>query len=224
MAARVRVYTLEREQFLPSPPDETFAFFGDALNLEAITPPWLHFRVVTTAPLAMDAGTLIEYRLRLHGLPIRWLTRIEAWEPGRRFVDVQLRGPYRLWHHTHTFTPHDGGTLMRDRVRYALPLGLLGRVARTALVRRDLDRIFDFRREAVGARFGSGSAQAAGPRSTESAECDGSPSPGSRDTSRNWKSRGSTGSSTSSSASPDSGTRTAPSDTSSPSAPSSQSS
>ena len=105
---------------------------------------------------------MIEYRLRLHGLPIRWLTRIEAWEPGRRFVDVQLRGPYRLWHHTHTFTPYDGGTLMRDQVRYALPLGPLGRAARTALVRRDLDRIFDFRHGAVAARFGAGSGRRAG--------------------------------------------------------------
>ena len=161
MGARAWVYTLEREQLLPLPPGETFEFFGDAHNLEAITPPWLHFRVVTPTPIAMDAGTLIEYRLRLHGLPIRWLTRIEAWEPGRRFVDVQLRGPYRLWHHTHTFTPHGDGTLMRDRVRYALPLGPLGWAARTALVRRDLDRIFDFRREEVAARFGAGSGRRA---------------------------------------------------------------
>ena len=153
MGARARVYTLEREQLLPLPPGETFEFFGNAVNLEAITPPWLHFRVVTAAPIAVDAGTLIEYRLRLHGLPLRWLTRIESWEPGRRFVDIQLRGPYRLWHHTHTFEPHDGGTLMRDRVRYALPLGPFGRVARTVLVRRDLDRIFDFRQEEVSRRL-----------------------------------------------------------------------
>ena len=145
MGARARVYTLEREQLLPLPPDESFEFF----------------RVVTPTPIAMDVGTLIEYRLRLRGLPISWLTRIEAWEPGRRFVDVQLRGPYRLWHHTHTFTPHDGGTLVRDRVRYALPLGPLGRAARTALVRRDLDRIFDFRRDEVAARFGAGSGRRA---------------------------------------------------------------
>ena len=161
MGSRAGVYTLEREQVLPPPPGETFEFFGDAFSLEAITPPWLHFRVVTPAPIVMDAGTLIEYRLRLRGLPIRWLTRIEAWEPGRGFVDFQVRGPYRLWHHTHTFIPHDGGTLMRDQVRYALPLGPLGRAARTALVRRDLDRIFDFRRDAVAARFGAGAGRRA---------------------------------------------------------------
>jgi hypothetical protein len=148
------IQTLEREQILPLPPAEAFAFFADALRLEAITPPWLHFRVLTPAPIAMRAGTEIEYRLRLHGLPVRWLTRIEVWEPGRRFVDLQLRGPYSVWHHTHSFTPHPDGTSMRDLVRYALPLGALGRVAGGAFVRRDLGRIFDFRREAIAAQLG----------------------------------------------------------------------
>jgi len=145
--------TLEREQILPLPPGEAFEFFADALQLEAITPPWLHFKVLTPAPIPMRAGTDIEYRLRLHGLPVRWLTRIEVWEPGRRFVDVQLRGPYSVWHHTHLFAPHPDGTTMRDLVRYALPLGAIGRVAGGALVRRDLERIFDFRREAIAARL-----------------------------------------------------------------------
>ena len=148
------IQTLEREQILPLPPAEAFAFFADALQLEAITPPWLHFRVLTPAPIAMRAGTEIEYRLRLHGLPVRWLTRIEVWEPGRRFVDLQLRGPYSVWHHTHSFTPHPDGTSMCDLVRYALPLGAVGRVAGGAFVRRDLERIFDFRREAIAAQLG----------------------------------------------------------------------
>ena len=116
-------YVLERAQVLPGDPEEVFGFFADAFNLEAITPPWLRFRVVTPRPIEMAEGALIEYRLALHRVPVRWLTRIEAWEPGRRFVDVQIKGPYRLWHHTHTFEPADGGTLVRDRVRYALPLG-----------------------------------------------------------------------------------------------------
>jgi ligand-binding SRPBCC domain-containing protein len=145
---------LEREQILPLPPGEAFEFFADALELEAITPPWLHFKVLTPPPIPMRVGTEIEYRLRLHGLPVRWLTRIEVWEPGHRFVDVQLRGPYSVWHHTHLFTPHPDGTSMRDLVRYALPLGALGRVAGGALVRRDLERIFDFRREAIATRLG----------------------------------------------------------------------
>jgi ligand-binding SRPBCC domain-containing protein len=146
-------YVLEREQLLPVGVDEAFAFFGDAANLQRITPAWLHFRVVTPAPIAMAPGTLIEYRLRLHGLPLRWLTRIEAWEPGVRFVDVQLRGPYARWHHTHEFESRGAETLMRDRVRYALPLGPLGRAAHAVLVRRDLERIFAFRHAAVAAQL-----------------------------------------------------------------------
>jgi len=147
-------YVLRREQRLPGTPDEVFPFFADAGNLEAITPPWLGFRVVTPRPIEMREGALIEYRLRLHGLSISWLTRIEEWVPSERFVDVQLSGPYRLWHHTHEFRPHpDGGTLMTDTVRYALPLGPLGSLAHRVLVRRDLERIFDFRAEAVPARL-----------------------------------------------------------------------
>ena len=150
-------YVLRREQRLPGTPAEVFPFFADAGNLEAITPPWLGFRVVSPRPIEMREGALIEYRLRLHGLPISWLTRIEEWEtdPTRpRFVDVQLSGPYRLWHHTHEFGPHpDGGTLMTDTVRYALPFGPLGSLAHRVLVRRDLERIFDFRARAVPARL-----------------------------------------------------------------------
>lgn len=144
------VHVLRREQRLPGAPEDVFPFFGDALNLEAITPPWLGFRVTTPGPIDMRPGALIEYRLRLHGMPIRWRTTIAAWDQPRRFVDVQLRGPYTLWHHTHDFEP-DGvrGTVMRDTVRYALPLGPLGEVAHRLLVRRDLAAIFDFRREAV---------------------------------------------------------------------------
>ena len=140
---------------LPGDPDRVFEFYSDAANLEAITPPWLDFRIVTPRPIHMGPGTLIEYRLRLHGLPIRWLTRIEAWEPGRRFVDVQLRGPYRLWHHTHSFEPHRNGTLVSDRVRYELPLGPIGELAHRLQVRRDLKRIFDHRIHAVADRLGA---------------------------------------------------------------------
>src|SRR5918997_5030628 len=99
----MRIHRLERTQRLAAPPGEVFEFFADALNLEAITPAWLSFRVITPGPIEMRPGALIEYRLRLHGVPVRWLTRIEVWEPGRRFVDVQVRGPYRLWHHTPGF-------------------------------------------------------------------------------------------------------------------------
>lgn len=146
----MRTHRLERTQRLPGSPDEVFGFFADALNLEAITPAWLSFRVVTPGPIEMRAGALIEYRLKLHGVPVRWLTRIEEWEPGKRFVDVQVRGPYRLWHHTHTFEPDGrGGTLVRDTVRYALPLGPLGGLAHRLFVARDLRRIFDHRLASV---------------------------------------------------------------------------
>jgi ligand-binding SRPBCC domain-containing protein len=149
-------HTLLREQRLPGTPEEVFPFFADAGNLEAITPAWLRFSVVTPRPIEMGAGTLIEYRLTLHRLPISWLTQIAVWEPGRRFVDVQLTGPYKLWHHTHEFSPDGPGhTLMRDTVRYALPLGPLGAAARRAFVARDLGRIFDFRRDEVAWRITS---------------------------------------------------------------------
>ena len=145
-------HTLRRVQRLPGTPEQVFPFFADAGNLEAITPPWLSFRIVTPRPIDMRVGALIEYRLALHGLPVAWLTRIEEWEPGVRFVDMQLTGPYKLWHHTHEFRPSgDGGTLMTDTVRYALPLGPLGGLAHRALVRRDVERIFDFRARAVPA-------------------------------------------------------------------------
>ena len=150
----MRLHVLTREQRLPEPPEETFELFGDARNLEDITPPWLGFRVVTPEPITMAPGTLIAYRLRLHGAPIRWLTRIEVWEPGRRFVDVQVSGPYALWHHLHEFAPDgDGGTVMRDTVRYGLPFGPFGALAHAVSVRRDVEAIFDFRREAVRSRI-----------------------------------------------------------------------
>lgn len=154
VALGVRVHLLEREQLVRREPHETWEFFQDAHNLEAITPKLLGFRVITPRPIAMGEGALIDYRLRLHGVPVRWRTRIDEWEPDRRFVDQQVRGPYALWHHTHTFEPQAEGTLMRDRVRYRLPLGLAGALAHAAFVRRDLEEIFDFRRDEVARRLG----------------------------------------------------------------------
>lgn len=142
-------HTLVREQVLPGTPREVFEFYADAGNLERITPGWLGFRIVTPQPIEMRPGALIEYRLKLRGVPVHWLTRIESWEPGVRFIDVQVKGPYRLWHHTHTFEAHEEGTLVRDEVRYELPLGPLGELAHRLLVRRDLERIFDFRHASV---------------------------------------------------------------------------
>jgi ligand-binding SRPBCC domain-containing protein len=150
-----RIHLLERTQRIDRPLAEVFPFYADAGNLERITPPWLGFEMITPTPIAMAAGALIEYKLHLHGIPIRWRTRIEAWDPPRRFVDAQLEGPYMLWHHTHTFRDDGaGGSILGDRVRYSLPLGPFGEIAHALFVRRDLERIFDFRRDAVAAAFG----------------------------------------------------------------------
>jgi len=144
---------LQRVQILPRPRDEVFAFFEDARNLEAITPPFLRFRVVTPGPIAMRAGALIEYRLSLFGAPFGWQTEIEIYEPTRRFVDRQLRGPYRVWRHTHEFEDVAGGTRMTDHVEYELPLGPLGDIAHALFVKRTVAKIFDYRAEVIGAHL-----------------------------------------------------------------------
>jgi ligand-binding SRPBCC domain-containing protein len=149
------VHRLERSQLVPRPRPEVFAFFADAANLEAITPTFLRFRIVTPRPIAMAEGTLIDYRLQLFGIPFGWTTRIEEWVPGERFVDVQLRGPYRLWRHTHRFASVPAGTLMQDTVEYDLPLGALGDLAHLAFVRGAVERIFDHRRRCIEERFGA---------------------------------------------------------------------
>jgi ligand-binding SRPBCC domain-containing protein len=144
-----RVHRLERSQRVDRPRDAVFAFFGEARNLERITPPWLRFEVDATEPERMGEGTLIHYRLRLHGVRLRWTSRIEEWNPDHGFVDRQLRGPYRLWQHRHTFAADGGATVVGDEVHYALPLGRLGELAHPLFVAPDLRRIFDYRQAAV---------------------------------------------------------------------------
>jgi ligand-binding SRPBCC domain-containing protein len=142
-------HRLERRQHLDNPVDAVFAFFAQAHNLQRITPPWLRFELLSPEPIEMRVGTLIDYRLHVHRVPVRWTSEIAEWVPGRGFVDRQLRGPYGLWHHRHSFEPDGSGTVVRDEVRYAMPLGRLGDVAHLLFVRRDLKRIFDYRQEAV---------------------------------------------------------------------------
>jgi ligand-binding SRPBCC domain-containing protein len=149
----VKTWTLERQQTIPRPRSEVFAFFEDAANLGRITPPFLRFRIATPPPIAMGVGTLIDYRIALFGVPMRWRTRIDVYEPQVRFVDTQLRGPYRLWRHTHEFRDEPGGTLIIDRVEYALGFGFAGSIARALFVRRTLERIFDYRSATVSAIF-----------------------------------------------------------------------
>ncbi len=139
----MKIYTLTSELWLPKPVEEVFPFFADARNLERITPPWLHFEIVTPGPIEMRPGTIIDYRLRLRGIPLRWRSEITVWEPPHRFVDEQRRGPYRLWVHEHLFSRHNGGTLARDVVRYSVPGG---DVVHRLFVAPDLNRIFEYRR------------------------------------------------------------------------------
>lgn len=153
-------HLLERSQRIEVPIERAFAFYADALNLEPMTPPWLHFRVRAPSEITMQAGALLDYKLRLHGIPIRWQTLIETWEPPHRFVDSQREGPFALWEHTHTFEADgEGATVLRDQVRYKIPFGVLGELAHVFFVKRDLKRIFDFRAAAV-AEWARGPARA----------------------------------------------------------------
>ena len=144
LRAEVRTRLYESELVLRRGRSEVFEFFSNAENLEALTPPWLRFRILTECPIAMRQGCFIDYRLRVRGIPVRWRTEITAWEPPSRFVDEQRRGPYRCWIHEHIFEEHPDGTLVIDRVNYAV---WGGRVIDRLFVRRDVETIFAFRRQ-----------------------------------------------------------------------------
>jgi len=149
----MKIHLFECELWFPQTPAEIFPFFADAANLQTLTPSTLHFEILTPRPIAMRAGALIDYKLRIHGFPVRWRTEITEWDPPHRFVDKQLRGPYKLWLHEHTFTPETGprgGTLAKDRVEYAAPGGPL---VHRWLIRPDLERIFAFRTKVLRKMF-----------------------------------------------------------------------
>jgi ligand-binding SRPBCC domain-containing protein len=145
--------SLERRQLVSVPPDEAFAFFSDPENLAAITPDWLRF-TIESAPERLERGSYLRYRLRLLGVPIRWLTEITEWSPPRAFADVQLAGPYLRWEHAHRFTAVPGGTEVYDHVRYRVPGGPAAPLVH-AVVRRWLERIFDYRAERLAELLGS---------------------------------------------------------------------
>jgi ligand-binding SRPBCC domain-containing protein len=143
--------TLYRKQRLPIPPAETFAFFERPENLALITPPWLGFRLLTPPPIAMRAGLTLDYRVRVLGVPWRWRSLIQEYDPPHGFRDVQLIGPYRLWDHRHRFRPERSGTLVEDLVVYEPPLGRLGTLLDRFVIRRRLQEIFEYRRRRIQA-------------------------------------------------------------------------
>jgi ligand-binding SRPBCC domain-containing protein len=150
----VKIFQHASSLTIPRTLDEVFTFFADAHNLELITPPWLRFEVVTSRPIEMRVGAIIDYRLRVRGIPVRWRSEIAAWEPPHRFVDRQLRGPYRLWIHEHRFVERDGTTETTDHVRYAVWGGTL---VDRLVVRRDVTRIFGYREHRLAQLFESDS-------------------------------------------------------------------
>jgi hypothetical protein len=147
------MHSLDRTQEIEAPPEKVFAFFSDPANLARITPPWLSFRIHGEVPRPLSEGSRIEYRIRWTVFRLRWVTRITRWRPTAEFQDVQEKGPYAAWVHTHRFRPNGSGVIMDDHVEYALPLGILGKLVHALRVRRQLDEIFDYRQTAIGEIF-----------------------------------------------------------------------
>ena len=150
------IHTLKKEQFVPAPLETVFDFFSRPENLSKLTPPGLGFVILTPSPIEMKPGALIDYTIRLLGIRVRWTTLITAYEPGRSFVDEQLKGPDSFWHHTHVFESAPGGTLVRDEIRYALPFGPVGRFVHSLTVRDQLEEVFDFRARVIVGIFQEG--------------------------------------------------------------------
>ncbi len=149
----MKTYILQRQQLIKRPLHEVFAFFSRPENLNQITPRSMGFRILTPGPVEMKDGAVIDYTINLYGQLVRWTTIITLYAPPHKFVDVQLKGPYSFWHHTHTFTATEDGTIVADDVRYAMPLGIFGRIIHSLVVRYQLEKIFTFRQEQLLALF-----------------------------------------------------------------------
>ncbi|MFZ0391955.1 MAG: SRPBCC family protein [Calditrichia bacterium] len=143
----MKTFIFKSQLFVKKPQEEVFGFFSEAANLDKVTPPWLDFEIRTPTPVRMQKGARINYRLRLHKIPIRWRTEITVWEPPQRFVDSQISGPYKKWIHEHRFEKQPNGTLMQDRVEYALYGGFLAPLIHLLFVKKDVRRIFQYRKE-----------------------------------------------------------------------------
>jgi hypothetical protein len=147
-------YRLVHEQLVPRKLEEVFDFFSRAENLETLTPDFLHFKIVSVNPQPVQKGTLIQYKLRVRGLPLRWTSEIREWNPPTQFVDIQTRGPYKLWRHTHRFVAEGNNTRIVDEVLYDLPFGALGRIAHSVMVKSDVEKIFHYREMKIRELFG----------------------------------------------------------------------
>ncbi len=149
----MKVHVFKASQIIPADLDRVFDFFKKPENLEKITPPSLGFKIMTPSPIKMEKGRLIDYTVKIMGLRRRWTTLITEYDPPRSFVDEQLKGPYSFWHHTHTFAPHKEGTLIEDEVRYAVPFGIFGEIARVLLVDPQIKSIFEHRKKIINSLF-----------------------------------------------------------------------
>lgn len=156
MALKPRLSHLLREMWVPLPLETVFAFFSNPANLELVTPPWVGFRILSKLPVEMKQGLLLDYAIRVHGIPLNWRSEITVWEPPLRFADVQLKGPYAVWHHEHRFEARHGGTLVTDEVEYAVPFSWMpgSSLVERFLVRPDVEKIFAHRRGALLRHFG----------------------------------------------------------------------
>ncbi|MFT4543167.1 MAG: ligand-binding SRPBCC domain-containing protein [Planctomycetota bacterium] len=159
LSNRKKTFVLESEQWIGRSIDSVFEFFSHPNNLEALTPPWLHFRVLKASTETIREGTTIDYQLRLHGIPLRWRSIIESWNPPFEFVDRQIRGPYRSWVHRHSFEPSSAGVLMKDHVEYSI---LGGSLVNRFFVRPDVQRIFAYRSEHIEAALNGSDVSNAG--------------------------------------------------------------
>lgn len=145
--------TFKRTQFVNSPLNEVFYFFSEAKNLETITPPYLNFKILKTSTADIQKGTLIDYQLKLHGIPFKWKTHIKDFQQNKMFIDEQIKGPYKKWIHTHSFKEKDGGTLIEDHVVYKIPLGGLGKLLLGKYIKSDLEKIFSYREKIIEEYF-----------------------------------------------------------------------